>query len=133
MDGLCRAPKTAALYVKAGAFQSAAITMGLGARRFHSDCPRGPVAQVDQDCGRHSAARWSHPDLPERHAKRRKYCLQAWRRDGRASRSGSTCARLLSRPEADASGTSLAPTCHQGDIRVTDPNSGVTLWEGDDD
>lgn len=94
---------------------------------------RGPVAKFDQGCGRHSEARWSHPDLPERHAKRPKYCFQAWCRDGRASRSGSACARLLSRPEADASRASPAPTPDPGDIRVTDPNSGVTLWERDDD
>jgi hypothetical protein len=37
VDGLCRVPKTAALSVKAGAFRSDAVTMGLGARRFHSD------------------------------------------------------------------------------------------------
>ena len=50
-----------------------------------------------------------------------------------ASRSSSTCARLLSRPEADASRASPAPPSNPGDIRVTDPNSGVTLWEGDND
>jgi hypothetical protein len=44
MDGLRRLPKTAALYVKAGAFRFDAVTMGLGAvmmglgaRRFRSD------------------------------------------------------------------------------------------------
>jgi len=42
---------------------------------------------------------------------------------------GSTCARLLSRPETDASRASPAPTSYPGDIRITDPNSGVTLWE----
>jgi 1-acyl-sn-glycerol-3-phosphate acyltransferase len=58
---------------------------------------------------------------------------EAWCRDGRASRSGSTCARLLSRPEAGAGRASPAPPSNPGDIRVTDPNRGVTLWEGDDD
>ena len=62
-----------------------------------------------------------------------KYCVQARRRDNRASCSGSTCARLLSRPEADASRASSAPTSHPSDVRITDPNSRVADWEGDDD
>jgi 1-acyl-sn-glycerol-3-phosphate acyltransferase len=53
--------------------------------------------------------------------------------DYRTSRPGSTCARLLSRPEADASRASPAPTSHTGDIRITDPNSGAAVWEGNDD
>ena len=53
--------------------------------------------------------------------------------DYRTSRSGSTCARLLSRPEADASRASPAPTSHPGDIRITDSNSGAAVWEGNDD
>jgi hypothetical protein len=77
--------------------------------------------------------RRNHPDLPERHAKRGKYRLQARRCDYRTSRPGSTCARLLSRPEADASRASPAPTSHTGDIRITDPNSGAAVWEGNDD
>ena len=68
--------------------------------------------------------------LQQRHAKRGKYRLQARRRDYRSSRPGSACARLLSRPEADASRASPAPTSHPGDIRVTDPNSGAAVWEG---
>src|SRR5450759_2648909 len=64
MDGLCRVPKTATIYVKTGVVRSNAIAMGL---------------------------------------------------------------------EADASRASPAPTSHPGDIRVTDPNSRVAVWEGDDD
>jgi 1-acyl-sn-glycerol-3-phosphate acyltransferase len=71
--------------------------------------------------------------FPERHAKRGKYRLQARRRDYRTARPGSTCARILSGPEADASRASPAPTSHPGDIRVTDPNSGAAVWEGNDD
>ena len=92
-----------------------------------------PVAKIDQDRGRHAAARRNHLDLPEWHAKRGKYRLQARRRDYRTSCPGSTCARLLSRPEADASRASPAPTSHPGDIRVTDLNSRTAFWEGNDD
>ena len=94
---------------------------------------RRPVAKFDQGRSRHAAARRNHPDLPERHAKRGKYRLQARRCDYRTSRPGSTCARLLSRPEADASRASPAPTSHPGDIRITDSNSGAAVWEGNDD
>ena len=37
MDGLCRIPKTAPLYVKRGAVQFDAIALGLDARRLPSD------------------------------------------------------------------------------------------------
>src|SRR5450759_1153472 len=57
MDGLCRVPKTATLYVKRGAVRFNAIAMGLEARRFRSYRPRGPVAKFDQECSRYSAAR----------------------------------------------------------------------------
>ena len=95
--------------------------------------PRAPLAKFDQDCGRHCAARWSHSDLPERHAKRRKYCLQAWCRDGRASARVPLLPAFFHGPEADARRASHAPTSNPGDIRVTDSDSGVTFWEGDDD
>ena len=36
-------------------------------------------------------------------------------------------------PKADASCASPAPTSNPGDIRVTDPDSGSTVWEGNDD
>ncbi len=44
----------------------------------------------------------------------------------------STCARLFSRPEADASRAFPAPASNPGDIWIADPNSGVTPWERDD-
>ena len=64
MDGLCRVPKTAALHVKARAFQSGVITMGLGARRLHSDRPREPGPKFDQDCDRLLQHGGDHPYFP---------------------------------------------------------------------
>jgi 1-acyl-sn-glycerol-3-phosphate acyltransferase len=48
-----------------------------------------------------------------------------------AFRRGAATIALHAR-EADASRASPAPTSHPGDIRVTDPNSGSAVWEGND-
>ena len=96
-------------------------------------CENTPIMQNAAAAEPSNATVIGPPPISERHAKPGKYCLQARRRDHRTSCPGSTCARLLSRPEADAGHASPAPTSNPGDVRITDPNSRVVDWEGNDD
>jgi len=128
MDGLCRIPKTATLYVKRELFNSTlsrwVLTHG-GSLPIDRANPSPSSIKTAIDMLQHGEIILIFPSGTRSEEN------IAFKRGAAtiALHARFHLCRLLSRPKAGASHASPAPTSHPGDIRVTDPNSGSAFWK----